>query len=398
MHMTHRPIPPARRLLWALGAILMLTAVAYGAGMTPAAAPPTGPRFTCAAQTVAGRQQGRLLWGHKEVLVIMAKAAGLTGYERASIVAQRLNQALQAGVTPAQVSVVKVADMLALQAGRTVLLTVTSDEAAAHHLTPAALAAAWAQAIRQALTPPPPPPSPKPVAPPVPPAPETPAMAPPPMPVTPAATPPTVPYADQVVPLLGADGTKFGVAQVSGPSAAVAQVKAVVLLTAGYEQTWPVALYVPLSTDAPSAPLARVPGVGITAIPPPPPGAPAAHATGSFADAVRIFGPDWMLLHYAGRLDKAINAELAQAQAPLGAPSKVVPILSSGQNSAVGAAQLTGPQAQLDLVHAVQVGDLVLPGNLLGQAFWPVTADRDLQPTTVAVLGVYVSAVVGFSK
>jgi hypothetical protein len=369
---------------WATRSLAILVALILG-GLLPIApgARADGavvPLFTCAAQMVDGQQRGRLLRGDQEVLVIFVKAAGLSGYERASIVAGRLNDALKSGVTAAQIHLVQSAGMTALQAGPAILLTVTPEEAAAHHQTAVALAQVWLTALSATLAA----------------VPAAPPVVTPPVVTPPAVAPPA--YQDRVVPLVGdgaqmdvvplvPDGAKMGLVRVSGPTATVAQVKCVAFLVTQYRQTLPIAVYVPLSTDAPGATLARVPGVGVTAgLPQSPPPSTSSYPPGNFATAVRILGPLGVVLHYAGSLNQTINDALAQHGAPLAGASKVVPIMEAGSQRAVGAAQITGPQAQLDLVRAEVASLVTLPGQPEKRALLPDAPAPD----------VYVSAVVVF--
>lgn len=56
---------------------------------------------------------------------------------------------------------------------------------------------------------------------------------------------------------------------------------------------------------------------------------------------------------FAGDLDKTVNKLTANKKMPSSAATKVVPILSIGQGSYVGAAQVSGPKADVAKVKAV---------------------------------------------
>lgn len=110
---------------------------------------------------------------------------------------------------------------------------------------------------------------------------------------------------------------------------------------------------------------------------------------GAIGDLVKIFGIGWVVQQFSGEINSAINSVLAQREAEIAEATKVVPILSVGRGTAIGAAQVQGPQAQLDRVDAVSQVELTIRG-FRGQALIPVTS------AVSAVPGVGVSANISF--
>lgn len=368
-----------RVLSWQRFGLLALL-LAWGASYLPARAA-TGSEAVVSAERLAGGgdERGRVLVYDREVLTILTSAGGLTGYERALIVAKRLNGFLTAGLKPEQVRTAKVAGMFVVQAADANLITVTADEAAAHGQTAPELAAAWASALNTALRMPAPPPA-------IAPAPVTPPAAPPPTPV---------PAEPLQLPVTGEAGaTDLGTARVEGLAAALAQVKAVALVESSYKQALSLSLLVPISTATPGANLERVQGVGVTGVMP---GLidrtvqRTRDLQGKFAQVVNLFGADWVLQQYGADLNAAINEVLRQRQADLKALTRVVPLLAPGGSTAIGAAQVTGPWEQVERVAAVIVTSEGSPRGLL-----PVLADHSAAEGAQALPDVVVSALVGF--
>ncbi len=110
---------------------------------------------------------------------------------------------------------------------------------------------------------------------------------------------------------------------------------------------------------------------------------------GAIGDLVRIFGIGWVVNQFAGDINNAINSVLAQREAEIADATKVVPILSVGSGTAVGAAQVQGPSEQLGRVGAVTQIELRV-GDFRGQGLIPITSD------VTAVPGVGVSANISF--
>lgn len=231
-------------------------------------APAESPAFALQAvaerEIVGDEERGQVRIGDQVVLEVQTSAAGLTGYERTMIVTKRLNDALAAGLGPNDVRSSQVSGMSVLQAGSILLITVTSKEAERHNMTVVGLAEAWATAIANALggeqAPPPL----------VEPQPEPTAMEPTPAEeevTEPVGWQPPEPYKDKNVPIISVlEGVKIGLARVTGPASAVDQVQAVAQLETDYKGALSISIYVPISTKVPGSTLARVQGVGVTAL------------------------------------------------------------------------------------------------------------------------------------
>ena len=110
---------------------------------------------------------------------------------------------------------------------------------------------------------------------------------------------------------------------------------------------------------------------------------------GAIGDLVRIFGIGWVVQRFSGEIDSAINSVLAQNEARIDGATKVVPILSVGSGTTIGAAQVQGSRTEIDRVGAVTQVELRLAG-FRGQALIPVTGGM------TAVPGVGVSANISF--
>jgi hypothetical protein len=73
--------------------------------------------------------------------------------------------------------------------------------------------------------------------------------------------------AQNIVPILAlGTSAQLGYAQVQGPEDAVAQVSAVVMIKSKFQNYLQLEIYVPISGNTATEPLARVPGVGIYAV------------------------------------------------------------------------------------------------------------------------------------
>lgn len=243
------------------------TPAAWAAETEPAApdmAGYPGPWAVAERSLVEGEERGAIRIGEQDVLEIQTVAGGLTGYERAMIVAKRLNDALAAGVKPEQIRPAQVQGMTVLKAGEVVLITVTAAEAERQKMTESQLASAWAASLAAALG-------------------GTPAVPPPTTTTTTTTTPTTTPpegeeydysgwtppepYKDKIVPIVSVlEGVKIGVARVNGPTSKVDLVQAVAQLETDYKKVLSISLYVPISTEVPGSKLARVQGVGVTGL------------------------------------------------------------------------------------------------------------------------------------
>lgn len=117
----------------------------------------------------------------------------------------------------------------------------------------------------------------------------------------------------------------------------------------------------------------------------------------TLVDLVKIFGIAWVVREFDDEINGAINDVLAQHEAEIAGATKVVPILRVGEGggTAVGAAQVMGPQQQVRSVEAVAELELSL-GDLRGRALLPVSTRSNLTSTVRGVSGVGVSANIKF--
>lgn len=118
---------------------------------------------------------------------------------------------------------------------------------------------------------------------------------------------------------------------------------------------------------------------------------------GAIGDLVKIFGIAWVVRQFDDEIDNAINGVLAQSEARIAGATKVVPILRVGEGggTAVGAAQVMGPQQQVRTTEVVAEVELSI-GDLRGRALIPVSTRRGLDRSPDGVPGVGVSANIKF--
>ena len=126
---------------------------------------------------------------------------------------------------------------------------------------------------------------------------------------------------------------------------------------------------------------------------------PSAHALnlggGLVVDLIKIFGIGWAVTQFGGEINNTINSFLGQRNLGTQGMTKVVPIVSIGSGTAVGAAQVVGPDVQVRTVRAVAQLEWV-PGDFRGRYLIPVTTDRNLTSSVTGVDGVGISALVDF--
>jgi len=233
-----------------------------------------------------GVEKGEVYMGERLLFRVDTTAGGLTGYERAMIIAKRLNDAFAAGAKPEDFKAEVVQGLNAVMWRDKPLITIDNAQAQALGKDRAQVAEEWAAAIRtamrEALGLPPEPPKP----------PQLNANA--------TATEqehkpaegkteeeksekateekkegevksaewtPPEPYDKKIVPIISVgEGIQVGVAQVKGPRSRVKLVQACALLETHYKRTLEIDIYVPISTKKPGKKLARVQGVGVVAL------------------------------------------------------------------------------------------------------------------------------------
>ena len=113
-------------------------------------------------------------------------------------------------------------------------------------------------------------------------------------------------------------------------------------------------------------------------------------------DAVKVFGIGWAVRQFGGQINSFLNTTLAQRNARIAESTKVVPILSLGNGSHIGAAQVMGPQSALRRVQAVGQGELNVSGAPVRlKGLFPIDTLNPLKGVN-RVQGVGVSAIIDF--
>ncbi|MBC7287691.1 MAG: hypothetical protein H5T86_06525 [Armatimonadetes bacterium] len=284
-----------RRVVW-VTTVGVLAAGAYLGGLwvrqhgwaLPSAAwaqQEAGPKLVAVAKRIgAGAdEKGEVLISDRTLFTVDTSAGGLTGYERAMIIAKRLNDAFAAGAVPEDFRASVAQGMNVVLWRNTPLVTVDDAQARALGKERAQVAEEWAAAIRQgmreALGLPPVPPElgqAQPGATPQGQAAQPTSQGAPPAGAQPQAaepakeeaewTPPE-PYDEKIVPIVSVGkGMEIGAAQVKGPRSRVQLVQACAALEARYKDVLDVEIYVPISTKKPGKKLDRIQGVGVVAV------------------------------------------------------------------------------------------------------------------------------------
>lgn len=229
-----------------------LATVSPGLALGPALAAEetAAPLFTVREVDVAGLRAGEIVTAERSVLTVAVPAGGLTGYERAVIIADRLNRQVSGGARAADFEVHLGGGLGQLvHVGGTSIFTVTADDAVQAGKSVEDLTREWAAAVWAVLPG------------------EPPAAEPATAPAAPAEWTPEEPYEDKYVPILSIlRGVRVGVARVNGPRSKVAMTQAVGQLELKFRDVLDIEVYIPLSTKEPGKTLARVQSVGVTGL------------------------------------------------------------------------------------------------------------------------------------
>ncbi|MHB8994627.1 MAG: hypothetical protein ACYC63_05185 [Armatimonadota bacterium] len=238
---------------FATGCLIQAATSAFGPAI--ARAEEMGPQARVQEVRVAGLEAGQLIVGDREVATISMPAAGFSGYERALIVADRINRNIAQGSASSDFRAQRNSHPVIRTTGGNNILTVTSDDARAAGVAPEALADRWAADLRQALGGA---------------ALEDQAAA---TPVASSQAPsstqwrPSERYDDKYVPIISLlQGTRLGVARVNGPRSRVRLTQAVVQFSIDFGSFLEIDIYVPVSTREPGRTLSRIQGVGVTGL------------------------------------------------------------------------------------------------------------------------------------
>ena len=197
--------------------------------------------------TVASETFGEVVVNGQAAIRIRTAAGGLTPFDRASVVAGRINS-LESGFDACHFAVSVVRGQTAVVADDALIVTVDNREAAANGKKVSDLAGEWAAGLKTAAG----------CAAPAEPASSASTPAPEAQPTpTPPATPPAAeesPAEEQVqkgVPIISVgSGLRVGLALVAGPSSQVAKVNAVAQLEADFHKQARIRALVPIDTES----------------------------------------------------------------------------------------------------------------------------------------------------
>jgi hypothetical protein len=102
-----------------------------------------------------------------------------------------------------------------------------------------------------------------------------------------------------------------------------------------------------------------------------------------------------LIKQFARPINDGVNKLTGSAGAPQLEATKVVPIVSIGQGGYVGAAQVSGPQEQVNQVQSVGMLEGGIEGNRFRlKALVPITTDKPGKSGLQRVKGVGVSAII----
>jgi hypothetical protein len=208
-----------------------------------------GPQLTVVRMEVAGLDAGEVRIADRELMLLAVRAGGLSGYERAVIVVERINRMVREGVTPDSFTYRSYGDYAVVESrGRSVVM-VTRDDARFAGAGVNDLARTWTSRLRLALG-----------------GSEVSADG--------SQTAggnaewrPSEPYDDKFVPILSIlQGIRIGVARVNGPRSQVNLVQAVGQFEIEFRDFLEIDVYVPISTREPGRSLSRIQSVGVTGL------------------------------------------------------------------------------------------------------------------------------------
>ena len=235
---------------------IVLAALAALAAALLAVGADTSPRATTREAAIEGAPVGEVLLDHTVVISIRTSAGGLTQWDRAGVVAARINRALDNGMRWEDLRVATQDGETALLGGSVLLATADAAEATAADTTPDDLALGWRDNLISALGGEPNPP------------PETGKHSDSdPKDNQEAGYPDWEAKGSKFVPVLsaGTPGVSIGAARVVGPKEQVDRVKAVAQLEASFKGLARIYVYVPVSSLN-VIKLDRVQGVSVQAL------------------------------------------------------------------------------------------------------------------------------------
>jgi len=237
-------------VLMALAAVVLLLVpplASQSAGDESSAPPP--PKIEAKKAVLDGHEVGEVWINDKVVVRLQQAAGGLSPFQRAEKVAQRIKDAVAGGKAAEDFHAGSADGYAAVLAGNDLVITADRFHAQLNGVEPASLADTWAGQIRGALSG--------------------------------SSGAPTgesevsgwsyreEDYGDKWVPILSAgDGIHIGAARVAGPKTNLADVQGVALVELNWDKFTRIKIrvYVPISTTVPGKTLARVQRCNVTAV------------------------------------------------------------------------------------------------------------------------------------
>lgn len=110
------------------------------------------PDATARAATMGGSQVGELLIDDQVALRIRTSAGGLTPFQRAQVVANRINQLMGDTLQPEDITMGVINGQQVVMADSQVIVTADAQHARLNNTTPAALSTLWARQIANAVS------------------------------------------------------------------------------------------------------------------------------------------------------------------------------------------------------------------------------------------------------
>jgi len=218
-------------LLITVSAICALLHVPSSTTSTPAYA--ASQEVVAREATIAGRQVGEILVGDQIVVRLRTSAGGLSPYQRAQEVAQRI-QRVTATSMPSTIVMRRVNGQYAVVADGTLLVTADPAEAQLNGMTTARLANFWALRISSALG---------------------------------VRSGDATPVDQKIVPIISiGSGTRVGGALVAGASSRLDEVVAVAQIEGRFGNAVRVRALVPVSTENVVQGIRRVPETAVTGL------------------------------------------------------------------------------------------------------------------------------------
>ncbi|MBI2841809.1 MAG: hypothetical protein HYX78_00245 [Armatimonadetes bacterium] len=112
-------------------------------------------------------------------------------------------------------------------------------------------------------------------------------------------------------------------------------------------------------------------------------------------DAIKVFGIGYAVRVFGSQINSFVNTLLAQRGVEWEGTTKVVPIISIGSGTYIGAAQVAGPPSLVDRVRAVAQGEIRFGDDFRGKALIPVSTTNVLRGVR-RIEGVGLSALIDF--